>query len=182
MFCWTVSINRFGWVRITIAQWWRYQACELHFMSLNLPWAFVHIYWLKIFENQFFIQNCIFFHQFDLYISFASVYLYNNQVNFLLILETISQDVMSHLKLKEASWQGGFQQCSDRNQPSNMKRVKNFKFQGWGVRVAGRGVYNARAYILTHMDEKKKSKILSICKLHTLYNKAFQTSDTEEAD
>lgn len=166
MFCWTVSINRFGWVRITIAQWWRYQACELHFMSLNLPWAFVHIYWLKIFENQFFIQNCIFFHQFDLYISFASVYLYNNQVNFLLILETISQDVMSHLKLKEARWQCGFQQCSDRNQPSNLKRVKSFKFK----RVAGRGVYNARAHILTHMDKKMLKKKWKVINLQVTYS------------
>lgn len=98
--------------------------------------AFVNIYWLTFLRINFLSKLAL----------------------FLLILETISQDVMSHLKLKEASWQGGFQQCSDRNQPSNMKRVKNFKFQGWGVRVAGRGVYNARAYILTHMDEKKKVK------------------------
>lgn len=63
------------------------------------------------------------------------------------------------------------------------EKGEEFQISRVGGEGGGKGVYNARAYILTHMDKKKKkSKILSICKLHTLYNKAFQTSDTEEAD
>lgn len=53
-----VKLYQLIWLNVVRAQWLKYQFCELQITNL-------------IFENFFFIQNCIFFHLFDLYIYFS---------------------------------------------------------------------------------------------------------------
>lgn len=112
------------WLSITIAQWWKCRACELHITSSNLPGAFVHIYWIKFLRINFLSKIAYFFTYLTYILLHQSIY--NNQVIFCWFGKLFQGVLMSHLKLKEARRQCGFQQCSDSNQPSNLKSVTNF--------------------------------------------------------
>lgn len=60
-------------------------------MSSNPPGGFVHIYWIKFWKCNFFIQNCKYFRIFLTYILLVWQDICHNPVIFKLIRETISR-------------------------------------------------------------------------------------------